>query len=42
MFGVFDSPCAGMESHMREGVKMHDIYIKSKSYNLRLVGELVI
>ena len=27
---------------MREGVEKHDIHIKSKSYKLELLGELVI
>ena len=28
--------------HMSEGVKNHDIYIKLKSYKLKLFGELVV
>ena len=28
--------------HMREGVKRHDIHIKSKSYKLELLGELIV
>ena len=41
MFGLFDSPRAGMEPHVRDGVK-HDIHIKLKSYKLELLGELVV
>ena len=26
LLGLFDSLCAGMEPHMREGVKKHDSY----------------
>ena len=37
-----DSPRAGMGPHVREGVEKHDIHIKSKSYKLELLGELVI
>ena len=28
--------------HVRKGVKKHDIYIKLKSYELELLGELVV
>ena len=42
VFGLFDSPCASMGLHMREGVKEHDIHIKPKSYKLELLGELVV
>ena len=31
-----------MGLHMREGVKRHDIHIKSKSYKLKLLGELIV
>ena len=31
-----------MRLHMKEGVKRHDIHIKSKSYKLKLLGELVV
>ena len=41
LFGLFDSPRVGMRPHVREGVKMHDIHIKFKSYKLELLGELV-
>ena len=31
-----------MGPHVREGVKEHNIYIKSKSYEFELLGELVV
>ena len=37
----FDSPCAGMGLHVREGME-HDIHIKLKSYKLELLEELVV
>ena len=42
LFGLFNSPLAGMGLHVREGVKMHDIHIKSKFYKFELLGELVV
>ena len=42
LFGLFDSPRAGMGLHVREGGKMHDIHIKPKSYNFELLEELVV
>ena len=42
LFGLFDSPCAGIRPHVREGVKRHDIHNKPKSYKLELLGELVV
>ena len=42
MFGLFDSPRAGMGLHVRESVKKHVIHFKSKSYKLELLGELVV
>ena len=31
-----------MGLHVREGVKRHDIHIKSKSYKFKLLKELVV
>ena len=38
-FDLFDSPCASIRPHVREGVKKFDIHIKPKSYKLELLGE---
>ena len=38
LFGLFDSPCAGMGPHVREGVEKHDIHFKPKFYELELLG----
>ena len=42
MLSLFDSPRTGMRLHMREGVKKHDTCIESKSYELELLGKLVV
>ena len=42
IFDLFNSPCVGMGSHVREGVKKHEIHIKLKSYKLKLLGEFVV
>ena len=36
------SPHTNMRSHVREGVKKHDIHCKPKSYKFKLLGKLVI
>ena len=41
LFGLFDSPRAGMGPHMRKGVEKHNIHIKLKSYKLELLEKLV-
>ena len=41
MFGLFDSPRAGMGPHVKDGIK-HDIHIKLKSNKLELLGELIV
>ena len=41
-FGLFNSPRAGPGSHVREGVKEHDIHIKPESYKFKFLKELVV
>ena len=36
------SPCMGMELHMRDCVRVHDIYSGPKSYKLKFLGKLVV
>ena len=32
----------GMKSHVKESLKKHDIYIKPKSFDLKLLGKSII
>lgn len=40
--GLCISPCAGIGQHVREVVKEHDIYYKSKSYKLKLLRNFLV
>ena len=42
LFGLFDSPCAGIGLYVKEGIKRHVIHIKLKSYKLELLEKLVV
>ena len=42
LFGLFDISRAGIELHVRDDLKRHDIHIKHKSKKLKVLGELVV
>ena len=42
LFGLFDSPCAGMRPTCEGGCYMYNNHIKPKSYELEPLGELVV
>ena len=39
---LYISPCAGMRSHVRKGVRVHDMPCEPKSCKLKLLGKLVV
>ena len=39
---LFDSPCAGMGLHVREGVKQHNTHIEPNSFKIDPLGKLIV